>query len=430
MSGSGRKTWVAGEALGASEVQTYLQDQVVQVYGTSQLRDEFLGANVSDGMVSYTTNDKNGPWGPVFTDIEVRRNGSWEVEKYSNFQGKNYVLNSDLSIWQRGTSFTFTAGAVAAAFTADRWKLFKGTTDAVTVSRVVFPSGEAPLKAYEGGAFIRTQITAATTYTTLRTGVEGVRNLQNKKITISFYAKADAPRSIVVVGRNSFGQGVVIPEFSGNVTAYSQVNLTTSWQRFSVTVFNDGISETFDDTTQQNGYLLDFGFSGTTSTGFMDSATPGIPAPAPSVQTGTFDIWGVQIEESNSPTDFEPNSLDPANETLACNRYYYRATAPQLNTIFAKAIARTTTIFDGVIELPTQMRTAPTAIEIAAVGNYGYLCAGVAGVSNALVIATGRTNTRQVGLQLTSATAATALRNAVIRATTTSAFIGVSSEWF
>jgi hypothetical protein len=416
MAGSGRKTWVANEQLGASEVQTYLQDQVIQTYANAQERDAVLGANVADGMVSYLT-DKS-----YSSDIEVRKNGQWQLEKFSNFDGKNYVLNADFNIWQRGTSFTFTAGSIAEAYTADRWKLSKASGDAVTVSRVAFAANEAPLKAYEGTQYHRTQITtaAANGYVYVTTGIENVKTLASKVLTVSFWAKADSAKSIIVTGENRFGTGATgFDEFQRRAF-YMPVNLTNGWARYSYTFTNPVYYNTAVTLGTNNGFTVSFGFSGDIST----------PAPGATRQTGTFDIWGVQIEESESVTDFELAHHDRTNELLACNRFYYRTTATQTNSIFAKAIARTTTIFDGVVELPTQMKTAPTAIEIAAVGNYGYLCAGVAGVANALVIVAARTNAGQVGLQLTSGTAATALRNAVIRATSTSAFIGVSSEWF
>jgi hypothetical protein len=55
MAGAGWRTFSAGAVLTAAQVQTYLQDQVVQVYASSAARSSALGTAVSAGMVSFIT---------------------------------------------------------------------------------------------------------------------------------------------------------------------------------------------------------------------------------------------------------------------------------------------------------------------------------------------------------------------------------------
>jgi len=50
---SGWKEWEFLERVTSSEFQSYLQDQVVQVYGSSTARSSALGTAVSEGMISY-----------------------------------------------------------------------------------------------------------------------------------------------------------------------------------------------------------------------------------------------------------------------------------------------------------------------------------------------------------------------------------------
>ena len=55
MAGAGWRTFTVGQLLTAAQVQTYLQDQVVQVYATTAARSSALGTAVSTGMVSWIT---------------------------------------------------------------------------------------------------------------------------------------------------------------------------------------------------------------------------------------------------------------------------------------------------------------------------------------------------------------------------------------
>lgn len=65
---TGWKEWAVGEVVEASDFQTYIQDQVVQVYADSGARGSALGTAVAEGMVSYLE-DTNA--------LEVYNGSSW-----------------------------------------------------------------------------------------------------------------------------------------------------------------------------------------------------------------------------------------------------------------------------------------------------------------------------------------------------------------
>lgn len=70
--GSGYRTFTAGEVLTASNVQNYLQDQAVMVFGSTALRSSGIGtANFEEGMLTYLTDvDKLQVYnGSSFVDV-------------------------------------------------------------------------------------------------------------------------------------------------------------------------------------------------------------------------------------------------------------------------------------------------------------------------------------------------------------------------
>jgi hypothetical protein len=66
---SGWKQWANSEVVNADDFQTYLQDQVVQVYADSGARGSALGTSVTEGMVSYLE-DTNA--------VEYYNGSSWQ----------------------------------------------------------------------------------------------------------------------------------------------------------------------------------------------------------------------------------------------------------------------------------------------------------------------------------------------------------------
>ncbi len=53
MAGAGWKSYSTGDLISATEFQTFIQDQVVQVYADSSARDTALGTNDAEGMFCF-----------------------------------------------------------------------------------------------------------------------------------------------------------------------------------------------------------------------------------------------------------------------------------------------------------------------------------------------------------------------------------------
>ena len=86
--GSGYRTFTAGEVLTASNVQNYLQDQAVMVFGGSAARSSAIGtANFEEGMVSYLTD----------TDKVEAYNGTNWVQVGASTQGLTLINTTSFS---------------------------------------------------------------------------------------------------------------------------------------------------------------------------------------------------------------------------------------------------------------------------------------------------------------------------------------------
>jgi hypothetical protein len=220
---------------------------------------------------------------------------------------KNVIINGGFDIWQRGTSFgSLTDGA----FFADRWAVdFNGTGATRTVSRQEIAGAWATSSRY----FMRyAQSVAGSggTYNWFHQRIEDVTTLAGQNVVISFWAKADASRSVDVAGSQVFGGG-----------GSSQVNftlgtaaLTTTWTKFSFTVALGSMS----------GKTI-----GTNSNVEIDFKLP--------LNTAmTIDIGDVQLEAGSQATPFSRAGGTLQGELAACQRYYEKTynvgVAPGTNT--------------------------------------------------------------------------------------------------
>ena len=108
----------------------------------------------------------------------------------SNVAGKNGVLNSNFSIWQRGTSIAGSAASYL--YTADRWQTEASTS--ITVSRqATADTTNLPFIQYCARAQ-RNSGSTATAGVMLSQSLETVNSIPfaGKTVTLSFYARRGA----------------------------------------------------------------------------------------------------------------------------------------------------------------------------------------------------------------------------------------------
>jgi hypothetical protein len=87
--GSGYRTFTAGEVLTASNVQNYLQDQVVMTFGGSAARSSAIGtANFEEGMISYLTDTDK---------VEAYNGTNWVSVAPASTQGLTLINTTSFS---------------------------------------------------------------------------------------------------------------------------------------------------------------------------------------------------------------------------------------------------------------------------------------------------------------------------------------------
>lgn len=270
------------------------------------------------------------------------------------FVGHNYLINGDFEIWQRGTSLTNAVG-----YMADRW-LSARSGSTYTLSRQAFTFGQTTVPG-SPKYFMRMEVNSANTSVSHVTAcqlIENVLTLQDEKVTASFWARADANRTVAIELAQGFGTGG-----SDQVTAGVQkIQLSTTWNRYTCTF---DVPSVLGKTLGSGGndYLGLFIWCDAGST--YDARTDGLGN-----QSGTFDFACVQLERGEHATDFE--YLPLGQKLSLCQRYYSKSfhhditpagnfgTAVQENISIGTMYSLTNTNFDVIVNFPVEMRIVPT----------------------------------------------------------------------
>lgn len=268
----------------------------------------------------------NGTDGVTFND------GSEQWAAASPYNFKNYLINGNFDVWQRGTSHSITGQQ----YTVDRWQLiFDGTpAGGGTVTRQTFTLGQTDVPNNPKYYLQYDFPSVGTPSNYIRQSIEGVHNLAGQVTTFSFWAKV--PSGTMTIGtqfQQEFGSG---GSPSSGVYGIGATNftVTTSWQKFTMTTTIPSIS----------GKTV-----GTNNNDKLNTAItfPGGP--------GTIHLAQAQVEAGDTATPFEHRPYDM--ELLRCKRYYWQLNGTR--DLCAAMLASTVSAY-GVITYPVEMRANPT----------------------------------------------------------------------
>jgi hypothetical protein len=259
--------------------------------------------------------------------------------------GRNKIINGSFDIWQRGTSFNLSQ------YTADRWVNVLLGSSASTVTRQNFTLGQTDVTG-NPSYYYRATVTSGGTAGSgvlVQQRIEDVRTFQGQTVTVSFWAKANATKSVSVELEQNFGTGGS-PSTVVTGIGVTKLTLTSSWAKYTATVSIPSISGKTLGSNNNDFLAFNIWFEAGSD---YNSRTNTL-----GLQSGTFDIAQVQIEEGSTATKFE--ELPLSTQLQLCQRYYgnnggggYILYGNSLGTL---ALASLT--------LPVSMRTAPTVVVI------------------------------------------------------------------
>jgi hypothetical protein len=262
----------------------------------------------------------------------------------------NPIINGGMDIWQRGTSNITTASA----YTADRWQK-NGATHYGVSRQTVSDSTNLPNIQYSARVQ-RTNGSSTTSNMEFTQSIETVNSIPfaGKTVTWTFYARRGAnysPTSNLLQVLTITGTGTdqnVLSGFTG--TTYpliTSVGLTTTWTRYAFT-FN------IPTTATQMGFDV---YAQPTGTAGADD---------------WFEVTGMQIDlgtyTASTAPSFRRSQGTIQGELAACQRYYQRVTGRYGYVGTGTANSSTDVLFQ--MALPVQMRIAPTALSVSALGDW------------------------------------------------------------
>ena len=400
MAASGYKLFVTGDVLTAAQVNDYLMLQTVMVFANSAARTSALSGVLAEGLVSYLKDtdvvevytgaawvslddpnaiqnsivDAKGDLISATADntparLAVGNNGETLVADSSTstglrYQGsmaagKNFVINGNFDVWQRGTSF---AAATVSSYTADRWQVVSGTqTATISQQTTGAPNGSRYV--------LRNAYTSAASYGNFFQGIETNNALQLSGKTVTFSVKMRKNATLTT------DLNIVIAKSATVDAAYSATWTTIQ----STTVANASLPT---GTTSADWYT-----ASVTATipndGTANTLRIGIAEVSTQPSGAYWEISQAQLELGSVATAFTRAGGNIQGELAACQRYYVRlgansgGTAPVYGA-YGNGYYVASTVVSAISSLPVSMRVVPTSVDYANLATQDFAAAVIA----------------------------------------------------
>ena len=286
-----------------------------------------------------------------------------------NVKFRNILINSDMSIAQRGTS---ASSITSSGYnTCDRWKADITSQGTWTQSQSTdVPSGQGFAKSLKMDCTTADASPASSDRVMIRQFVEG-QNVQYLKkgtsnaesLTCSFWVKSNKTGTYILE--------IFDLDNNRHINKSYTINLASTWEKKTITFDGDttGSYDNDNATSLQLGFWLGGGStytSGTLATSWQSFDNTDRAVGQVNLADSTANEWyitGIQLEAGTTASDFE---FLPRDVNLnRCHRYCYVPSNEGTSGdgyVFAWGYANTSSQGVYFMPLPTLMRSQPTLV--------------------------------------------------------------------
>ena len=283
------------------------------------------------------------------------------IGSQSSLSNRNMIINGNMEVAQRSTSVAVTASDY---HTCDRWGISLSSAGRFTMSQESITDLEGFGKALKLDCTTADTSIASDELLLLYQRFEGqfLQKMQKgfstaKPVTLSFYVKGNANATYVAE---------LLDADNSNRHINKSFSVTTSWSRVSLTFPGDTTGKL--DADNANSLRLHIWLhggsnytSGTLQTSWGSIVAANRAAGISSFFDSTdreFFITGVQMELGEVATPFEHETF--TENLIRCRRYFQQYDATNAYTRFALGVAYDGSSIAAPLNLPVQMRAAPT----------------------------------------------------------------------
>jgi len=282
-----------------------------------------------------------------------------------NVKFRNIIINGDMSIAQRGTSF---AGVNDGDYTLDRFLYDISGTDAYqfTVSQSTdVPTGQGFAKSMKFDCTTADTSLDADNYALIHTRLEG-QNLQYLKkgtsnassLTLSFWVKSNKTGTYIAELQDNDNNRVICKSYT--------ISTSDTWEKKTITYAGD-TSGAFDN---DNGNSLKLNLwllsgtqfsSGTLATSWESRTNANRAVGQVNLADSTSNEWyitGIQLEAGTIASDFEFLPYD--TNLQRCQRYFFSLGGSATYQTYGYGMCFSSSGGMIGIPYPTTMRSAPT----------------------------------------------------------------------
>jgi hypothetical protein len=293
--------------------------------------------------------------GDVFSASDINdTNGTINLTAAPFAAGKNRLINGNMAVAQRGTSFT-ASNNNDDAYTLDRWYILSDTNDVIDVTRAtdvptngLYSIGldvETVNKKFGIAQIIEQQnsigLIGNTVTLSFKAKVSSTTKLDNVKAAIvAWSGTADAVTSDIISAWEAEGTNPTLIANATYENTPANLGVTTSWASYSITAAID---------TASTKNILVFIWSDVTDTTLGDFLY----------------VTDVQLEAGSTATGFQTATGTIQGELAACQRYYFHWTSASQDNAYSMIARQSDTLATLCIPLPTTMRTNPTLFSVA-----------------------------------------------------------------